>query len=99
MKNQEECFRAFLTDGRIPVHNSSCEQAIIPFSLGRNNWKCIDSIDGAITLGYYYSLTETAKANGAIPLYYLRYLFECLPELFRASGGKPAPESFDVFIP
>lgn len=99
MKNQEDRFRVFLRDGSVPVHNSSCEQAIFPLSLERNNWKCIDSIDGAITLGYYYSLTETAKANGAVPLYYLKYLFERLPALFEASGGKPAPESFDVFIP
>lgn len=99
MKNQEDGFRVFLRDGNVPIHNSSCEQAIIPFSLGRNNWKCIDSIDGAITLGYYYSLTETAKANVAIPLYYLKYLFERLPALFEASGGKPAPESFDILMP
>ena len=99
MKNQEDGFRVFLQDGKVPVHNSSCEQAIIPFSLGRNNWKCIDSIDGAITLGYYYSLTETAKANGAVPLYYLKYLFERLPALFEASGGKPAPQSFDSLMP
>jgi len=99
MKNQEDCFRVFLKDGRVPIHNSSCEQAIIPFSLGRNNWKCIDSIDGAITLGYYYSLTETAKANGAIPFYYLKYLFERLPELFRAAGGTPSSESYDELMP
>ena len=33
MKNQEENFRVFLKDGNIPVHNSSCEQVIIPFSM------------------------------------------------------------------
>lgn len=96
---QEENFRVFLKDGNVPVHNSSCEQAIIPFAIGRNNWKSIDSIDGGITLGYYYSLTETAKANGAIPFYYLKFLFERLPKLFRDTGGKPAPELFDDLMP
>ena len=96
---QEEYFREFLKDGNVPVHNSSCEQAIIPFALGRNGWKSIDSIDGAITLGYYYSITETAKANGANPFYYLKFLFERLPILFKQTGGKPAPEKFDELLP
>ena len=65
----------------------------------RNGWKSIDSIDGAITLGYYYSITETAKANGAIPFYYLKFLFERLPALMKQSGGKPAPEELDELMP
>ena len=89
----------FLKDGNVPVHNSSCEQAIIPFALGRNNWKAIDSIDGGITLGYYYSVTETAKANGAIPFYYLKFLFERLPKLFKEHNGRPHPEDFDDLMP
>ena len=96
---QEENFRVFLKDGNVPVHNSSCEQAIIPFALGRNGWKSIDSIDGAITLGYYYSITETAKANGANPFYYLKFIFEKLPTLFKKKNGKPAPKDFDELMP
>lgn len=99
MTRQEENFRVFLKDGNVPVHNSSCEQAIIPFALGRNGWKSIDSIDGGITLGYYYSLTETAKANGAVPFYYLKFLFEELPRLFKENNGKPSPEQFDELMP
>ena len=99
MTKQEENFRVFLKDGNVPVHNSSCEQAIIPFALGRNGWKSIDSIDGGITLGYYYSLTETAKANGAVPFYYLKFLFERLPGLFKENNGKPSPEQFDELMP
>lgn len=99
LTGQEENFRVFLKDGNVPVHNSSCEQAIIPFALGRNGWKSIDSIDGGITLGYYYSLTETAKANGANPFYYLKYLFEKLPKLFKDHSKKPAPELFDGLMP
>jgi len=57
------------------------------------------AIDGGITLGYYYSLTETAKANVAVPFYYLKFLFERLPKLFRDTGGKPAPELFDDLMP
>ena len=99
LTKQEENFRVFLNDGNVPVHNSSCEQAIIPFALGRNGWKSIDSIDGGITLGYFYSLTETAKANGAIPYYYLKFLFEHLPVLFKENNDKPSPEMFDEMMP
>lgn len=99
MKNHEEPFRAFLKDGNVTVHNSAAEQAIIPFSIGRNNWKSIDSIDGSITLGYYYSLTETAKANGAIPFYYLKFLFERLPALYKEHNGRPDPVLFDGMMP
>ena len=99
LTKQEDNFRVFLTDGNVPVHNSSCEQAIIPFALGRNGWKSIDSIDGGITLGYFYSLTETAKANGAIPYYYLKFLFERLPALFKEHNDKPSPELFDELMP
>ena len=52
MTRQEKNFRVILEDGNVPVHNSACEQAIIPFTIGRNGWKCIDSIDGGITLGF-----------------------------------------------
>ena len=96
---QEDNFRVFLKDGNVPVHNSGCEQAIIPFALGRNGWKAIDSIDGGITLGYYYSITETAKANGAVPFYYLKFLFERLPELIKEKGKNPQPELFDDMMP
>ena len=99
MTKQEKNFRMFLEDGNVPVHNSACEQAIIPFAIGRNGWKCIDSIDGGITLGYFYSLTETAKANGAVPFYYLKFLFENLPKLFKENGNKPLPEQFDELMP
>ncbi len=56
MTRQEKNFRVILEDGNVPVHNSACEQAIIPFTIGRNGWKCIDSIDGGITLGYFYDM-------------------------------------------
>ena len=65
----------------------------------RNNWRSIDSIDGGITLGYYYSVTETAKANGASPFYYLKFLFERLPKLFKEHSGRPDPEDFDELMP
>ena len=99
LTKQEENFRVFLEDGNVPVHNSSCEQVIISFALGRNGWRSIDSIDGGITLGYFYSLTETAKANGAVPYYYLKFLFERLPQLFREHDGKPDPKLFDALMP
>ena len=38
-------------------------------------------------------------ANGANPFYYLKYLFEKLPKLFKDHSKKPAPELFDGLMP
>ena len=75
-KNQEIYLRGFLQDGQVPIHNSSCEQSIIPLCIGRNAWKMIDSIDGGTAAAYMYTLAETAKANGAKAYYYFEFLLK-----------------------
>jgi transposase len=42
----------------------------------------------------YYSITQTAKANGLIPFYYLEYLFEKLPNVDTEN-----PEALDALLP
>jgi transposase len=71
--------RHFLKDGRIPLDNNWVENAIRPFALGRKNWLFCYSEEGAHASALYYSLIETAKANGLDPYKYMRYLFENLP--------------------
>lgn len=56
------------------------ENAIRPFVVGRKNWLFSYSIEGAHASAAIYSLIETAKANGHDPYWYLKYLFERLPE-------------------
>ena len=98
--NQEPYLRRFLEDGLVPLHNSSCEQSIIPFCVGRNNWKCIDSIDGATAAGYHYTIAETARRNGANIYLYYRFLLERLPGILAThSGSGETFECLDSLMP
>ena len=45
----------------------------------RKNWIFSHSVKGVKASANLYSLIETAKANGLEPYYYLRYLFNELP--------------------
>lgn len=69
----------YIEDGRIPISNILVENAIRPFAIGRKNWLFCGSPRGAFASAGLYSLIETAKANGLEPYWYLKYLFENLP--------------------
>ena len=78
--NQEKYLRAFLDDPAIPLDNNIAEQAIRPFCVGRNNWKLIDTINGANASAIIYSIVETAKANDLNIYKYLKYLLTEIPQ-------------------
>lgn len=69
----------YLNDGRLRPDNNLAENAIRPFVVGRKNWLFAGNPDGAHSAAAYYSLVETAKANGLKPYRYLCYLFDRLP--------------------
>jgi transposase len=69
----------YIQDGRLRPDNNLVENAIRPFVVGRKNWLFAGSPDGARTSAAFFSLIETAKANGLEPYVYLRYIFEKLP--------------------
>ncbi len=69
----------FVDDGRYPIDNNACENAIRPFVVGRRNWLFADTVGGAKASANLYSLIETAKANGIDPYRYLCALFVALP--------------------
>jgi transposase len=69
----------YIQDGRLRPDNNLVENAIRPFVVGRKNWLFAGSPDGARTSAAFFSLIETAKANGLEPYAYLRYIFENLP--------------------
>lgn len=73
----------FVEDGRFPIDNNTCENAIRPFVVGRRNWLFADTVGGAIASANLYSLVETAKANGIEPYRYLCALFAVLPNASR----------------
>ncbi|MGX8705086.1 MAG: IS66 family transposase [bacterium] len=85
--NQEECFRRFLEDGRIPISNNPAENAIRPFVIGRKNFLFCVSEAGAQATANAYSLAETAKANGLDVLRYFEYI---LHRMRMRDDGVPA---------
>jgi hypothetical protein len=72
---------AFLEDGRLEIDNNLSERSIKPVVIGRKNWLFANTPQGARASAIIYSIVETAKANGLNPYYYLRYLFEQLPNI------------------
>ena len=84
--NQEKYLRAFLDDPAIPLDNNIAEQAIRPFCVGRNNWKLIDTINGANASAVIYSIVETAKANDLNIYKYLKYLLTEIPHHMDETG-------------
>ena len=70
----------YTEDGRIGPDNNAVENAIRPFVVGRKNWLFSCTPEGAHASAAIYSLIETCKANGLDPYWYLKYLFENLPE-------------------
>ena len=69
----------YLQDGRLRPDNNLVENAIRPFVVGRKNWLFAGSPDGARASATFFTLIETAKANGLEPYAYLRHIFEKLP--------------------
>lgn len=98
-KNQEVYLRRFLEDGYVPMHNSGSERNIIPLCIGRNNWKAIDSENGAAAAACAYSIAETAKANQADPFYYYKFLLEKLPSLLKEHGLEKDLSYLDCLMP
>jgi transposase len=70
----------YAESGLVKPDNNSVENAIRPFVVGRKNWLFSYTPEGAEASSCLYSLIETAKANGLEPYWYLKYLFENLPE-------------------
>ena len=79
--NQWPKLTLFLGNGDIPLDNNAIENRIRPFVIGRKNWLFSGSPRGADAACMFYSLLETAKANGHEPYWYLRNLFNHLPAI------------------
>lgn len=69
----------YIEDGRLSADNNAAENAIRPFVVGRKNWLFAGHPNGAEAGATFYSLVETAKANGLEPYQYLKHIFEKLP--------------------
>jgi transposase len=77
--NNWEKLIVYIEDGRLGPDNNVAENAIRPFVVGRKNWLFAGTPKGAEASATFFTLIETAKANGHEPYGYLRYIFEKLP--------------------
>ena len=77
--NQWDKLIRYCDSGELPISNILAENAIRPFCIGRRNWLFSDTPKGAEASALYYSLIETAKANGLEPYEYFRVILKKLP--------------------
>jgi transposase len=63
------------------IDNNRSEHSIKPVMTGRKALLFANIPQGARASAIIYSIVETTKANGLNPYYYLRYLFEQLPNM------------------
>lgn len=78
--HQEQALRVFLDDPLVPIDNNFVEQKVRAVALAKRSWDWFGSEDGARTAADCLTLIETAKANGAIPFYYIEYLLKEMPK-------------------
>jgi len=82
----------YTENGIIQLDNNWVENAIRPFVVGRENWLFSNTPRGARASAAIYNLIETAKSNDLDPYWYLKYLFEHLPEAMTS-------EAFEALLP
>jgi transposase len=70
----------YVQDGRYPIDNNDCENAIRPFVIGRRNWLFADTQAGANASANLYSLLQTCLVNGIDGYRYLKALLVALPK-------------------
>ncbi|WP_422489245.1 IS66 family transposase [Endozoicomonas sp. ALE010] len=77
--NQWPKLVVYCEDGDLNISNAAAENAIRPFTIGRKNWLFADRPNGARASAIFYSLIESAKANGLEPFEYLNHILKELP--------------------
>jgi len=88
--NQWPKLTVFVEDGHLQLDNNKAERHIRPIAIGRKVWLFAQSEAGARATATWYSLVETAKANGLEPYWYLRKVFEEMPVYIR--DAKPVDD-------
>ena len=73
--------RVYLDDPLVDIDNNACERSIRPFVTGRKNWMFSDTPAGAKASACYYSIVETAKANGLDAYSYMNWLLSALAQI------------------
>lgn len=84
--------KRYVEDGRYPIDNNPCENAIRPFVVGRRNWLFSDTVAGANASANLYSLLQTCQVNGIDGYRYLRELLTALPMA-------RTPDDYEALLP
>ena len=69
----------YLEYGFLDLDNNYTEQRIKPFTIGRKNWLFMGNERGGEAAAVFFSLIESAKANGLNTYAYFRYIMSELP--------------------
>ncbi|MFT5200191.1 MAG: transposase [Planctomycetota bacterium] len=72
LNNQWETLIQSMEDGRIAIHNNSCERAIRSLAIGRENWLFAGSVRGGEAAAILFTLVESCKLAGVSPEDYFR---------------------------
>jgi transposase len=78
--NRWENFTRYTERGDLSLSNNAAERALRKAALGRNNFLFVGSERGGQAAAIYYSLIETAKANGIEPHAWLEHVLRELPK-------------------
>lgn len=78
--NKKELYE-FLNDGLLELTNNLAERSQKIVIIGRKNSMFLGSERGAQSSAVIYSLVQTAWENDLVPMKYLNYLLEKLPQM------------------
>lgn len=81
----------YLKAAACPPDNNACERMAKSFATGRKNWLFSKSVDGIDASCFYYSLVESAKANGIPADLYVEHILQFGPDV-----GK---EDYETLLP
>ncbi len=79
-KNRKDILMTYLENGHCSLSINLSENAIRPFTVGRNNWLFSASPKGATSSTIMYTMVEMAKANDLNTYKYLTYLLSQRPD-------------------
>jgi transposase len=77
--NQRDALHRFLQDGRISLHNNSCEQALRNLVAGLDNWRFFANETGLIWYTTFRSLIASCLLHRLNPEVYLEQLLRIVP--------------------
>ena len=86
-------FAAYLGDGRVEMSNNVSERAVKPFVIDRKNFLFSFTENGAESSAMYFSLQQTARANGLDPEKYVAKAIEL------AAFMSPEKDDYSALLP